>query len=348
MINSRVVAIFLIIALAVGHIAVLKHLTADITELARHPVTGADRARTMRLQMQVLILADLALIAGLIFWSAMLAFRMREYRQIRGQLADARKALEIERTLSASDTRLHLMFETADIGALLLDDKGLVLSVNRKAAGLLELDRHRTGRQSFADFLAPQAGIRLEDLQPALQNDGPQMLNVTLRTAKGRDLETSIWFNSFEDVTGESLTSAFFQPLHPAGTATKSSALEPDIILVADDEELIRLLVKNMLVRMDYTPLLAADGEEALALYDKYRERIAGAVLDLIMPGLNGEETARRLWEKDPRLPILCCSGFTQEELVEDLEPGQLLRKPFSFEEFEQALKAALGKNAEP
>ena len=74
-------------------------------------------------------------------------------------------------------------------------------------------------------------------------------------------------------------------------------------ILVVDDESRMRKLVKDFLMRKDFTVLEAADGEEALDIF--YRDKdIALIILDVMMPKINGWEVCREI-RKISRLPII-------------------------------------------
>jgi len=75
-------------------------------------------------------------------------------------------------------------------------------------------------------------------------------------------------------------------------------------ILVADDEELIRRLVSDFLVQEGYEPLLAVDGDEALAIFAETPD-IALMILDIMMPGTDGWEVCRRVRETS-QIPIIC------------------------------------------
>jgi DNA-binding response OmpR family regulator len=104
-------------------------------------------------------------------------------------------------------------------------------------------------------------------------------------------------------------------------------------VLIADDDPDILELVSLTLERDGYEVLPARSGEEAL--------RIAGertlhlAVLDLMMPGIDGHEVTRRLRavEGEPRLPILILSAFAEDrQAAMALAAGAdaYMRKPFS------------------
>jgi DNA-binding response OmpR family regulator len=104
-------------------------------------------------------------------------------------------------------------------------------------------------------------------------------------------------------------------------------------LLIAEDEEGIRALVKMTLARNEYEILEAVDGEEALALAREHRPELI--LLDVMMPGLSGFEVCRAL-KDDPitaQATVVMLSARTQEA---DREQGMAsgaddyFTKPFS------------------
>ena len=88
---------------------------------------------------------------------------------------------------------------------------------------------------------------------------------------------------------------------------------EPRTVLVADDDEDILQLVSFRLERAGYTVVTAADGPEALAAARQHQPDLA--VLDVMMPGLNGYEVTRQL-RADPAtaaIPVILLTARVQE-----------------------------------
>jgi DNA-binding response OmpR family regulator len=130
-------------------------------------------------------------------------------------------------------------------------------------------------------------------------------------------------------------------------TDGEPAAREQPLVLCADDEEDIRALVAFRLGRAGYTVLQARDGEEALAI--ALRERPDLAVLDVMMPKMNGYELTRRLREEEAtsRMPIILLTARAQDTDVEhgfDLGADDYIRKPFSPQELSRRVQAILGR----
>ena len=122
-----------------------------------------------------------------------------------------------------------------------------------------------------------------------------------------------------------------------------------ETILVAEDEEAVRLLIVRLLEADGYTVLGARNGRLALELAREHAGRIDLLVSDVIMPELGGRELARGLRELRPGVRVLYISGYTSKEvdrrgLLE--EDAAFLQKPFTGSALGQAVRAALDANS--
>jgi len=97
-----------------------------------------------------------------------------------------------------------------------------------------------------------------------------------------------------------------------------------ETILLVEDEDAVRGLVREILSRLGYRVLAAADGLEALALSERFAEPIHLLLTDVIMPGMDGRELAERLLRTRPDTRILFMSGYAEPPIPEDI----LLQKP--------------------
>lgn len=102
-------------------------------------------------------------------------------------------------------------------------------------------------------------------------------------------------------------------------------------IIVADDEELIRKLLSDFLTKEGYQPLMASDGEEALALFEENQD-VALFIMDIMMPNMDGWEACRKLREKS-NVPVIMLTARSQEfdELMGfEVGADDYVTKPFS------------------
>jgi len=126
------------------------------------------------------------------------------------------------------------------------------------------------------------------------------------------------------------------------------SELSPSpLVLVADDDPDILDLVRYRLERSGYEVATARDGLEAVRLAGELAPSLA--VLDVMMPSLNGFEVTRRLRE-DPatrEIPVILLTARAQEsDVQEGFDPGadDYIRKPFSPRELSARVQAVLGR----
>jgi two-component system, cell cycle sensor histidine kinase and response regulator CckA len=104
----------------------------------------------------------------------------------------------------------------------------------------------------------------------------------------------------------------------------------PETILLAEDHDSIRELVRQSLGRLGYQVLAAADGKQALHL--AALQPPALAVLDVVMPQMGGAATAAELLRRTPGLPILFTSGFSENanNAIAQVPGSHYLQKPYS------------------
>jgi DNA-binding response OmpR family regulator len=104
-------------------------------------------------------------------------------------------------------------------------------------------------------------------------------------------------------------------------------------VLVVEDEQLVRDLVRRSLMRAGYTVMVAENGEEALAVSRAKLGPIDLVVTDVVMPRMNGIELVGHLQVERPGIRVLFVSGYATDilDVRGGLEPGtEYLQKPFT------------------
>lgn len=94
---------------------------------------------------------------------------------------------------------------------------------------------------------------------------------------------------------------------------TPAAARGSETILVVDDTDPVRSLIRSVLVGEGYRVLEARDGKAAMALVESYGKRIHLLLTDLVMPGMSGQTLAADLKSRIPGLKVLYMSGYSQE-----------------------------------
>jgi len=116
-------------------------------------------------------------------------------------------------------------------------------------------------------------------------------------------------------------------------------------ILVVDDEDGIRELTMDILEMDDHSVLLAACGEDALSIIEGDGVSFDVLLTDLTMPGISGQELARRVREARGDTRVIYMSGLLQEGSTEAGEMGAhdwILEKPFSPDDLCQLIQVVL------
>jgi PAS domain S-box-containing protein len=115
------------------------------------------------------------------------------------------------------------------------------------------------------------------------------------------------------------------------------------VVLVVDDEPLVRGIARRILVRAGYSVVTAEDGQEALELLEARDGAVDLVLLDLTMPRLDGPDTFRELRRRWPELPLIVASGYDQRQLPEEmLECCTFLHKPYRATVLAEAVQLAL------
>jgi CheY-like chemotaxis protein len=110
----------------------------------------------------------------------------------------------------------------------------------------------------------------------------------------------------------------------------------PRTILLAEDEALIRMSLSRVLERGGHRVLLAKDGLEAVDLFRAHAAEVAAAVLDVVMPRMQGPMALAQMRALSPHLPAVLMSGYAAANDVALLaEEGKVrfLTKPFRLHE---------------
>ncbi|MDP2272589.1 MAG: response regulator [Archangium sp.] len=128
----------------------------------------------------------------------------------------------------------------------------------------------------------------------------------------------------------------------PAG----SDVVKPkggELLLIVDDELLVRQALVPLLERLGYRVVEARSGAEALETLSTVKPALM--ILDLVMPGSSAVDTFRTARQMIPGLPVLFCSGFAPEALLSTIqsEPHTArLAKPFSTQDLLTAVRSLL------
>jgi DNA-binding response OmpR family regulator len=114
------------------------------------------------------------------------------------------------------------------------------------------------------------------------------------------------------------------------------------VILIAEDEVMVRNLVRHLLTAEGHEILAAADGYEALELSRRYDGTIDLLITDVKMPRMDGLALIEKLRKERPNIRILVMSGHPSEELRGEEAGFTFLRKPFPPGVFRETVRDIL------
>jgi DNA-binding response OmpR family regulator len=132
-------------------------------------------------------------------------------------------------------------------------------------------------------------------------------------------------------------------PVEPATpTVTVDAWRSSGDVLIIEDEEPVREMVTRMVRTFGFAPHPVSDGANAVATFRANPKRWELAVVDLVMPGMDGEQTLRelRLIQEDVR--VLLISGYAEGDVLSRVQGDSrvvFLAKPFKREAFEAKLR---------
>jgi two-component system, cell cycle sensor histidine kinase and response regulator CckA len=118
-----------------------------------------------------------------------------------------------------------------------------------------------------------------------------------------------------------------------------------ELIFVIDDEKDIRSFISEVLQSHGYRVLLAANGDQAVSVYEKQSQDIALVILDMVMPGMGGLEVFLKMKEINPHIRALLSTGYSQDGRAgEILNKGVkgFIQKPYDFNQLLAKLRQIL------
>ena len=113
-------------------------------------------------------------------------------------------------------------------------------------------------------------------------------------------------------------------------------------VLIVDDEKMIRDAISAYFTRMGWRIFEADNGQDALALFEK--TQISFVILDLMLPGMSGEDVCSRIRKKS-RVPIIMLTAKTQEESILNgfhIGADDYVTKPFSVKQLYARMEAVM------
>ena len=118
-----------------------------------------------------------------------------------------------------------------------------------------------------------------------------------------------------------------------------------EVILLVEDDPAARAALLDTLEMLNYEVVAAADGQEAMEIYQREADRLSLVMSDLIMPRMGGRELVRRLRTFDPQLKALAITGYALADDIRELKNDgiqEFVQKPFEVAVLADALRRVL------
>lgn len=135
-------------------------------------------------------------------------------------------------------------------------------------------------------------------------------------------------------------------PQAPVPTRIASPSDRPGVILLAEDEEILREFANLILRKHGFHVLPARDGLEALKVAEQYKGQLDVLFTDVVMPRMDGAELFRRFTERHPNTPVIFTSGYPRSILVEsgleDNDTYQFLQKPYTTQTLLEVIRGVI------
>ena len=138
-------------------------------------------------------------------------------------------------------------------------------------------------------------------------------------------------------------------PAESAAQRGASTGGAKPTILVVEDEEAIRRVMRRVLEASGYDVIEAEDGESALAAITRHGGALALMITDMMLPGMTGGELVAQLRQIQPTVPVVLTSGYSADFALERVGIGEgvvFLGKPFALDELVRTVRAVVPRTA--
>jgi len=119
-----------------------------------------------------------------------------------------------------------------------------------------------------------------------------------------------------------------------------------ETVLLVEDEESVRQLVRETLAAKGYRVVEAENGEAGMGAAALYEGEIDLVITDVVMPGMGGRELVKQLAQTRPNTKVLYLSGYTEDAILSEgtIETGAaFLQKPFTLQNLSRKVREVLG-----
>jgi len=159
-----------------------------------------------------------------------------------------------------------------------------------------------------------------------------------VESGPGRGTSIRILFPALENRRAASGAAAGSHAADSGASAVKGT------VLVVDDEEIVRMVCKEMVEAMGLPVLTAVDGRDAVEVFTSHRDSISHVILDLSMPNMDGMTAFTELVRIKPGVKVIMSSGYDEQESIQRMSGRGIagfIQKPYSLTNLREALEKA-------
>jgi signal transduction histidine kinase len=208
----------------------------------------------------------------------------------------------------------------------------VLLEVRDTGCGMTEEVKGRIFEPFFTTKAAGRGtGLGLAIVYGIIRQSGG---HIAVESSLGQGTTFRIYLPRIEDAIVEESSTGF-----------AALARGTETVLVVEDDDGVRALIRHLLHRLGYTVLVAASGTEALEVARQHHGAIDLLLSDVVMPGMNGVELSRRLQVHRPGVKVLYLSGHVDEAVVGRgvlAAETAILKKPFTVPMLAQKIREVL------
>ncbi len=242
---------------------------------------------------------------------------------------NSRDAMPEGGQVKIATANLHSDEAFSAVHPLLPEGDYILLTVSDNGMGMDEATRQRIFEPFYTTKPAGRgSGLGLFTVQQVVKQSGGFL---SVKSAKWEGTTVRIYLPATDGETRGDRAQSAETSLHPAeGSET---------ILIAEDDDDLRNLMRDVLERSGYAVLDGGSASEAAEISQGLKGHIDLLVADMALPDSSGKELADCLRESRPGLPVLYVSGCAEHTV------GDILAKPFAADELERSVRAILDRH---
>lgn len=162
---------------------------------------------------------------------------------------------------------------------------------------------------------------------------------IGLYSEKDKGTEFRVYLPALEDRGAQTKDS-----IQLTGSSLKTSPDTKPLILLVDDEEIIRDVGRSLLGSLGYRVIMASNGKEAIEIYRERTNEISLIILDLVMPVMDGESAFKEIRRINPKVKVIISSGYSadKKDVLRNTGVKGFISKPFRLGDIAEIVKKAL------